>query len=258
MDIAYLLKSSLPSRQDVVRGICDTMRISIMKGAITPGTQLPPEIELARSLGISRNTLREALNILQQEGTIRREHGVGTFVTDNLLLPNRLDLNLGATEIIRSLGMKPGDRDIRIERLLADGECADDLEVPLGTELVKISRVRLADGKPVIYSLDTLPVQVIHQDRTEIPLETLKELLLEELSIYKILETHLGINIGYGIAILQPHRAEAVVANALHVDEDSLVMVLRQTDYDVAGNPILLSYEYHRSDVCRFTLFRKR
>jgi GntR family transcriptional regulator len=58
----------------------DALRQLVRSGGYAPGARLPSEIELSERLGISRPTLREALRMLEEEGTILRRHGVGTFV----------------------------------------------------------------------------------------------------------------------------------------------------------------------------------
>jgi GntR family transcriptional regulator len=86
----------------------EEVRDRIRDGRLSDGVQLPPEVELATSLGVSRTTVREALLQLEQEGLLIRRHGHGTFVRSNARLRGSLNANLSATEVIRSHGMVPG------------------------------------------------------------------------------------------------------------------------------------------------------
>jgi len=229
-----------------------------MNGTLTPGTQLPSETELAAELGISRTTLREALNILQQEGTIIRRQGVGTFLTRQPLLPNRLDINLGVTELIQSMGLEAGIGAMDAKTIPADDQCAAHLDVPEGTPLIDLQRIRTADGKPVVLSRDIFPLSLLAQGRHLLTVDRLQDLLRTESSLYKVMQTYLGLTIDYGITKIRPISAEASIAQKLMVPEGSVLMYLEQVDYDAAGQPLLASQEYHVADVYTFSVYRKR
>src|ERR671924_342237 len=84
----------------------------IAGGRWRPGERLPSEPKLARDLGVSRATLRDALRSLEEDGFVTRAHGAGTFVTFRPRLRNNLDVNFGVTDLIRSMGLRPGTRDL--------------------------------------------------------------------------------------------------------------------------------------------------
>ena len=69
--------------------VVDELRSAIVDGTRAPGERLPSEPDLARTLGISRPTLRDALRALEDEGLVRRVHGSGTYVTGRPLLVAR-------------------------------------------------------------------------------------------------------------------------------------------------------------------------
>src|SRR6266545_5368305 len=82
----------------------------ITRGRVRPGSQLPPEPQLAGELGVSRPTLREALRSLEDEGVVTRSRGSGTFLSHRPRVRNNLDVNFGVSDAIRQAGMKPGAR----------------------------------------------------------------------------------------------------------------------------------------------------
>ena len=79
----------------------------VARGRIGPGSQLPPEPQLASKLGVSRATLRDALGSLEDEGLVTRTRGSGTFLAHRPRARNNLDANFGVSEAIRAAGMRP-------------------------------------------------------------------------------------------------------------------------------------------------------
>jgi GntR family transcriptional regulator len=104
----------------------------IESGEWRPGSRVAPEADLARSMGVSRPTLREALRGLQEDGYLKRLRGAGTFVTHRPRLRNNLDVNFGVTDLIRTTGMTPGTEDLRVYPATATADEADRLATRQG------------------------------------------------------------------------------------------------------------------------------
>jgi GntR family transcriptional regulator len=258
VDIAQELGVSISRKQPLSRVLGDKFRSLMQQGILEPGTQLPPEPEMAQAMGVSRMTLRGALNLLEREGTIVRRQGRGTFLTDQLLLPNRLDLNLGVAENIKSMGMEPGVKDINVKVVTADEQWSGHLDVPEDTELIDVTRTRTANGKPVVVTRDLFPRHFLTVGREKFTLDQFKEILFQEVSLYNIMESRLGLIVDYGVARIKPTSADATLTQSLGVAEGSPLMYVEQIDYDDAGTPLLFSYEYHVPEVYEFTVYRKR
>jgi GntR family transcriptional regulator len=133
-----------------------------------PGERLPAEPELARQLGVSRATLREAMRSFEGQGIILRRQGVGTFVVGQ---PSVIETGLEVLESIESLaariGLDVSMGDVRVQTVQAGEEEAEALKLPLGTNLVRVRRVILADNRPVAYLVDTLPEDVLTPEDLE-------------------------------------------------------------------------------------------
>src|SRR5215217_9511979 len=148
-----MLKLARAERKTLTEIAEHELRQAIARGTFRPGTQLPTEAELCQLLGVSRTVVREALRVLEEDGLVARRHGVGTFVR-NLPIIKNLNFNFGITEMIESAGLKPGTSNLAIKKETADKVKAEQLHVELGTPLMTIERVRTADGRPVVHSLD--------------------------------------------------------------------------------------------------------
>ena len=103
--------------------------------------RIPPEAELAAELGVSRNTIRDALSQLETEGVIYRRQGAGTFVNQaGLLVKTRLDEIIPYETMIREHGFEPTVRLISVDNVEAEPELAAILNVPPQTSLILVQK----------------------------------------------------------------------------------------------------------------------
>src|SRR5512132_593428 len=244
-----MLKSAKSERKTLTEIALQELRQAILGGTFRPGSQLPTEAELCEMLGVSRTVVREALRVLEDDGLVARRHGVGTFVRNNPILKN-LNFNFGITEMIESAGLKPGTSHLALQNEIADEEKAEQLRVPVGTPLLTVERVRTANGRPVVYSLDTLAESLIQRAGFD------PQLLLRE-SIYSLLQTSLGQVIEYGIARLLPVVAPPHVIEKLELPPNALALYIVQTDYSSSYELLVYSCEYHLPDVFNFLVWRR-
>jgi len=244
-----MLKSAKSERKTLTEISQQELRQAIIRGTFRPGSQLPTEAELCEMLGVSRTVVREALRVLEDDGLVARRHGVGTFVRNHPILKN-LNFNFGITEMIESAGLRSGTSLLALQKETADTEKAEQLRVELGTPLVTVERVRTADGRPVVYSLDTLTESLVQRAGFD------PQLLLTE-SIYNLLQKSLGQVIEYGIARLLPVTAPQHVAEKLQLPPNALTLYIVQTDYSSDDQPLVYSCEYHLPDDFDFVVWRR-
>jgi len=131
--------------------------------ANTPaGERLPSEPHLAKEMGVSRATLREAMRTFETQGLIRRRQGAGTFVVGQVpVLESGLEVLESLETMARRLNLAVTVSDLHVEKLYADQELADRLKLPLATRLISVRRVIRADSRPVAYLVDTLPEEFL-------------------------------------------------------------------------------------------------
>ena len=219
-------------------------------GVYQPGEQLPSETDLAGQLGISRPTLREALQNLEQEGIVVRRHGVGTFVTNGLRA--RLEGGLEQLESILELGGRQG-MDLRYDDLqlgeeLADPELCEKLRVPAGTRLTNVQRVIVADGKPVAYMVDLVLASIL-------PVEAFDAGFTG--SVLDLLRQDQGIQVSQAVAEIIALSADAQLAAKLAIDRGQAVLLLEEVVFDTEGGALDCSRNYFVPEFFRFHVVRR-
>ncbi|MBK8824557.1 MAG: GntR family transcriptional regulator, partial [Anaerolineales bacterium] len=132
--------------------------------ARTPaGQRLPSEPDLAKQLGVSRATLREAMRSFETQGLIRRRQGSGTFVVGKVqALDSGLEVLESLETMAKRLGLEVSVSDLNIESIVSDDEFSTALSVSVGTPLTRVRRVVRADSRPVAYLVDVLPENILH------------------------------------------------------------------------------------------------
>ena len=184
-------------RVTLTQSCAEALEAAIESGAYRPGARLPSEAELADELAVSRPTLRESLRLLEERGMIRRRHGQGTFVRERPI-QKELNRNFGITSMIRAAGYAPSVRHSMVAAVTADAELAERLALSEGDSVWRVERVRLADARPVVFSIDSVPGPLFARDDLDDVASG------EEQSLYSLLHKLHGIVIYRGEAELVP------------------------------------------------------
>ena len=184
---------------------------------------------------------------LAEEGYLVRRQGSGTFVTARPLLRNSLDTNFSYTAYLESTGVRAGRRILGVETVPADDDVAEHLQVEPGLLVVELIRVRTADGRPAVYSIDRMPADVVDAKRD---LDALGG------SIYALLAAR-GHPVRHGEAAVKPASADAELAAVLAIPEGTLLQHLEQVDVDAAGRRVLYSLEWHVPSVIELRVYRR-
>jgi GntR family transcriptional regulator len=237
-------------RRVLRRAVRERLDRLIAGGRWRPGERLPSEPKLARDLGVSRATLRDALRSLEENGLVTREHGAGTFVTFRPRLRNNLDVNFGVTQLIRDHGLEPGTASAVVATERADDHCQAELALAPDEDVIVLERLRTADGMPVVFSRDVLP-RSLNPGWVDLPEQ------LGDGSLYEYLERELGVVIEHGVARIRPVAATPPIAELLGQPAGTLLLVFSQVDYDLEGRPVLLSHDYHLADAFELAVVRR-
>ncbi|WP_417677615.1 phosphonate metabolism transcriptional regulator PhnF [Roseibium sp.] len=131
------------------RQIMEWLKAEIASGAFEKGSRLPPESEIAARFGVNRHTVRRAIAALTAEGILRADQGRGTFVAA-APISYPITSRTRFSEIVSGQDKAPSGRLIGSGTEEADALLANWLKVPIGTLLIRIENLRVADGIPVM------------------------------------------------------------------------------------------------------------
>jgi GntR family transcriptional regulator len=245
-----------PEINTIAEKLVAKLRQMIFDGVLEPGVRLPNEPEFAARLNVSRSTLRTALQILEREGFIIRRRGIGTFIVQEPLKINNLNLNWGVTKVIESIGAVPGTIEMFATYRPASQHVAQRLNIEEGSPLVTIERVRTANDRRVVYMVDHIPCTLMKTPEGEITPADVEKYLDENKSMYLFLRKRLSLDIHHAIAWISPLSADKLVSDKLQVPLGSGILYIEQVDYSPNGEPCALADEYHVANAFTFTVYR--
>jgi GntR family transcriptional regulator len=206
--------------------IAENLKDAIQAGTIAPGERLDNELELAEQLGVSRPTVRQAIQRLVQQGLVVRRRGLGTVVVaPRILRPVALTSlydDLAAAE------RAPTTAVLSFEEIAADDEIAQVLSLAAGTPVLSIERLRFADDAPLALMHNYLPAKLL-QGRTEAD--------LEQTGLYELLRSQ-GVQLHAADQVLAARRATAQEARLLRAPRSATVLTMTRTAFDLSGLPI--------------------
>jgi GntR family transcriptional regulator len=236
-----------PARRSLRHLIAESLRARVAAGDLRAGARLPSEPELARSLGVSRSSLRAGIALLEEDGLVRRLQGSGTYVTHKPLLRNDLSRNFGVSEMIAATGLEPGTRFGRSATEPAPADVAAAFSLATDDPLSVLRRVRTAGGRPVVETTDWCRGEV---------LDTAALSALAGGSLYAALAER-GLAVHYGVASMSPTVAVRGTADRLNVPVGTLLLTLFQVDSTADGVVVLVSREHYLADAFEFTVYRR-
>ncbi len=198
---------------------------AIASGEIPPGTLFHNEILLADQLGLSRPTMRRAMQHLVDKGMIVRRRGVGTRVVQPKV---RRPLQLTSLyDDLAGTGKEPSTRVLGFEHVAADEEVAGQLGVAAGTELVRIERLRSAQGLPIAKLTNLLPPAVVRFGEAE----------LAEHGLYELLRVH-GVQLHSATQTVGARSATPAEAALLNEGRGAALLTVQRVSYDDHGSVV--------------------
>lgn len=205
------------------------------------GSPIPAERILCMRYGLSRTTVRQALQELVVEGRLYRLHGRGTFVARPKVVQT-LQLT-SYTKDMEALGMRPESRLLSAARIGASEEVAAMLDLGAGAEVHRIDRLRLADGEP-------MAIETLFLDATRFP--DIDRRISDSASLYQLLRTEYGIELVGGEETIESALAAPDEAALLSTEVGSPLLLLSRRTWNSEGRPIEFVQSLYRGDRYRF------
>src|ERR671934_1692645 len=205
--------------------------------SLNVGAAIPSERKLSTDLGVSRLTVRAALDDLVREGFLIRRHGSGTFVSEPKIA-QRLTLT-SFSEDMRRRGMVPDSRTVGLENVHAGPQVGRQLNISPSERVFRIRRLRLADGAPM--ALETLHVPV-----SLVPGLTAAQ--LEHASWYELLEQRYNVVISSGLQTIEPTVTNDEESELLNVPLHSPAFLFERTSHTRDGRTVEFVRSIYRGD----------
>lgn len=224
-------------------------QLAVLIAQTAPGDRLLNEPELARQMGVSRATLREAMRAFEGQGLIRRRQGVGTFVVGrSQVIESGLEVLESIETQAKRIGLQVTMGELRIEPAQASVEQASALQVEEGTPLVHVSRVISAENRPVAYLVDILPENILNP-------EVLRSGFTG--SVLDLLLSRGAPLLSHSLAEIQATAAPSDIARALQIQRGDVLLMFIANLFDMSGKVVDLSSSYFLPGYFRFHVVRR-
>ncbi|OLZ67564.1 GntR family transcriptional regulator [Streptomyces sp. IMTB 2501] len=201
------------------------LEAAIEHGSLTPGSLLGNEIELAARLGLSRPTVRQAIQSLVDKGLLVRRRGVGTQVVHSQV---KRPLELSSLyDDLEAAGQRPATKVLVNDVLPAGAAVAAALGVPEGSDVRRVERLRLAHGEPMAYLINHLPAGLLDLDTEQ----------LEATGLYRLMRSA-GITLHSARQSIGARAATAAEAERLAEAEGAPLLTMQRTTFDDTGRAV--------------------
>ncbi len=224
----------------------ELLRKLILEPPYVDGSYLPPESELAKQLGISRNTVRQATNKLEYEGLITRRKGKGTKVAQKIV-NTRLSSWHSFTQEMNEKGIAFVNYRVEAAKVSVGETTARFFDIPQGKEVVKLIRVRGDEEGPFVYFISYF------HPRTGI---TASEDFSQPL--YDILENKYSTPVAISREEITARKVGSAIASELRIAKGDPVLIRERFVSDPGGRPVEHNIGYYVADKFTYTIEIRR
>jgi GntR family transcriptional regulator len=226
------------------------LRGQIASGQLQPGDMLDPEIALSEQLGVSRLTLRQALNNLTNDGLLIRKRAKGTFIApQRSKITFKRDQLMGVTDEVSSEGFSVYSKVLEQVLVPASGLLMQELQLTRRDSVIRIRRLRSIGSEPIVIETTCHPYQLfpdlLHMDLTD-------------KSIYAILEQKYDSRPDEALDSFVASVASKEESQLLQIDDGEPVMRFQRTGYNKDGLPMEFTRSVYRADRYEFVIRYRR
>jgi len=212
---------------------------AIRSGEIPAGARLENEIAIGQRAGLSRPTIRRAMEELVDKGLLGRRRGIGTQVGQGQVT-RQVELT-SLYEDLKSSQHEPGTLVLEHDTRPADPDTAEALRVPVGSDIVYLRRQRSTDGVPVAVLTNYLPIEF-----SDITTEQ-----LQQKGLYEIMRAR-GVTIRVANQKIGARRAHGDEPGLLDIDKGGPVLTMERVAFDASGRAVEFGHHCYRPDMYSF------
>ena len=209
--------------------------------------QLPSETAIAKTLGVSRNTLREAYIELENEGVIIRRHGIGTFVSHSRVIRDSLNDFAPFSQMIHDSGFTPTFETISVSQVLPPNEVNSAFFNSPETEVCLVKRIVRADGQPVMYIEDYIN-----------PIDGTEKFDWDQFdgNLVSFISNSLATPLHHIRSQIRAAALKAEFSQFLNLDNGTPILFVRSTIFKEDNQPIVFSRIYFNSNIVEMNTVR--
>ena len=238
-----MLKISHESTIPIYIQLRDILAQQISEGKFSPGDKITSENELCKQYQISRVTVRNAIQLLIDEGVIVRRHGKGTFVSSAVVFERKSEMG-SFTKSCYLMNKKPGTKLISKKAIKIKGSIAALLCTKENQTVFCIKRLRSVDGTPVIFEIDYFPISSDYIMQVDLENTPLLDSIKENESTGTIVFQEI-----FDVRFANKEQAESLVC-PMHTP----LLGIMQTVCSSEGKVLYINEQYIRSDIYKYVV----
>lgn len=228
-------KTGKVSEHEMIR---DAIVNDIIRGVYEKGAAIPKQELLSEKYGVSRTTVRRATDVLIQNGILTSVKGKGTFVNEyHENVPQ--DVKIIREDHAERLS-EPRAKTITIQKIVATETIARQLQIPTGSEVVYIERIRLLEGIPI-------SVQISYLNGADVKNVQFTKEYLDKGSMFYLMERQAGLYASHQDEIVRAIGCPSSIASYLHLEPQSPVVMIFRTVFTTDGRIMEYCEDYENT-----------
>lgn len=221
--------------------VSQIIEAAILNGTLPPGSRIENEVALGERVGLSRPTIRRAIQDLVDKGLLVRRRGVGTQVVHGQVTRG-VELT-SLNDDLENSGQKPSTQMLEVKIVPADAKIAEQLAVPLGSPTLYLHRIRLSDGVPVAVMENWLPEDFTMLSKNDIA----------EYGLYKVLRSR-GVTMRVAKQRIGARKATNQESKYLDIEKNAALLTMDRTAFDNSGRAVEFGHHCYRPDLYSFSV----